>query len=53
MSIWQEPVNGHFSLGHHSCVLVSLDYFWLGYVGEGVKLFNGHVDFAALRYMLS
>ena len=53
ISAGQELVNGHFSPSHHNYVLVDLGYFWLGYVGGGVKLFNEHVDFAALRYTLS
>ena len=48
LSAGQKPVNDHFLLVHHSCVLAGL-----GYVGEGVKHFNGLVDFATLRYMLS
>jgi len=53
ISVGQELVNDHFLPSHHSYVLVSLGYFWLGYVGGGIKLFNEHVDFAALRCTLS
>ena len=33
--------------------MIVLSCFWLGYLGEGVRHFNRHVDFSALRYALS
>ena len=52
LSVGYKLINGHFPSGHHSCVLIDLGFYWLDYLGGGVRHFNKHVDFAALRYML-
>ena len=52
LSAEYEPINIHLPSGHHSCVLIGLGFYWLGYLGRGVRHFNGHMDFAALRYTL-
>ena len=52
LSAGYEPVNGHLPSGHHSCVLIGLSFYWFGYLGRGIRHFNGHMEFVALRYTL-
>jgi len=41
-------VNSHLPSGHYICILISLGFYWLNYLGGGIWRFNRHVDFMVI-----